>query len=207
MGAWSASTPRSDRMRIVDAVGDGRARLPAQRVHAPVPARRRLRCGLNRIGRVTDLNRPRSYFQRGAAWPAPRWCRIGDFSLSSRRFSASGSSRLPSRPMVVSSEVMISSRMAVDGRIGDLGEELLEVVVEQLRPVGEHGQGGVVAHRADRFGAVAGHGRHRECADPRGCSRRPAGAAARSCGRARAAIGRLRADRPASTRFSSSHSR
>ena len=52
---------------------------------------------------------------------------------------------------------------AVHRRVGDLGEELLEVVVEQLRPIREHGQGGVVAHRADRLVAV---GRHRRQQDP-----------------------------------------
>ena len=46
----------------------------------------------------------------------------------------------------------------VDGRVRDLGEELLEVVVEQPRPVGEHRQGGVVAHRA---GGPQGAGGHR----------------------------------------------
>ncbi len=51
---------------------------------------------------------------------------------------------------------------AVDRRIGDLGEELLEIVVEQLRLVGEHGQRRVAAHRADGFDAVAGHGGHED---------------------------------------------
>ena len=48
---------------------------------------------------------------------------------------------------------------AVDRRIGDLREELLEIVVEQARPVGEHRQRGVVAHRADGLDAVARHRR------------------------------------------------
>ena len=47
----------------------------------------------------------------------------------------------------------------VDRRVGHLREELLEVVGQELRPVGEHGQRRVVAHRADRLGAVGGHGR------------------------------------------------
>ena len=45
----------------------------------------------------------------------------------------------------------------VDRRVGDLGEQLLEVIVEQPRLVGEHREGGVVAHRADRLHAVLGH--------------------------------------------------
>ena len=45
----------------------------------------------------------------------------------------------------------------VERRVGDLREELLEVVGEQLRSVGEHGQRRVVAHRTDRLGTVGGH--------------------------------------------------
>ena len=43
-------------------------------------------------------------------------------------------------------------------RVGHLGEELDEVVVEQPGPLGEHGGRGVGAHRAKRLGAG---GRHR----------------------------------------------
>ena len=39
----------------------------------------------------------------------------------------------------------------VERRVGHLGEELGEVVVEQAGPVGQHGDGGVGAHRADRL--------------------------------------------------------
>ena len=46
----------------------------------------------------------------------------------------------------------------VHRRVRDLREELLEVAVEQLRPLREHGERRVVAHRADRVGA---RGRHR----------------------------------------------
>ncbi len=45
----------------------------------------------------------------------------------------------------------------VDRRVGDLREILLEVVVEQLRPVGERGDRRVGAHRADRVVALARH--------------------------------------------------
>ena len=44
--------------------------------------------------------------------------------------------------------------------IGDLGEELLEVVVEQLGVLREHRQGDVRAHAADGLGAVRRHGAH-----------------------------------------------
>ena len=47
----------------------------------------------------------------------------------------------------------------IDGRVGDLGEELLEVVEQRLRLVGEAGQRRVGAHGADRLLAVRGHGR------------------------------------------------
>jgi hypothetical protein len=50
----------------------------------------------------------------------------------------------------------------VDRRVRDLGEQLLEVVVERLVLVGQHGQRAVVAHRADAFFAVDGHGRQQE---------------------------------------------
>ena len=45
----------------------------------------------------------------------------------------------------------------VERRVGHLGEELGEVVVEQPRAVREDGDGGVGAHRADRLGAGPGH--------------------------------------------------
>ena len=45
----------------------------------------------------------------------------------------------------------------VEGRVGHLGEELGEVVVEQARAVREHRDGRVRAHRAERLGARAGH--------------------------------------------------
>ena len=46
----------------------------------------------------------------------------------------------------------------VQRRIGDLGEKLLEVVVEELRLVGKHGQRRVGAHGAHRLNLVHGHG-------------------------------------------------
>ena len=45
----------------------------------------------------------------------------------------------------------------VDRRVGDLREELLEVIVEKNRLVGEHGERGIGAHRTDRLNAIAGH--------------------------------------------------
>ena len=45
----------------------------------------------------------------------------------------------------------------VERRVGHLREQLLEIVVEQLRTVGEDGQRRVVAHRADRLLAIGTH--------------------------------------------------
>ena len=47
----------------------------------------------------------------------------------------------------------------VERGIGHLGKQLLEVVVHQLRPVGEDGDRGVHAHRSGRLDAVVGHRR------------------------------------------------
>ncbi len=50
----------------------------------------------------------------------------------------------------------------VDGRVGDLSEQLLEVVVQHPRLVREAGQGGVVAHRTDRVPQLLDHGQQHE---------------------------------------------
>ena len=42
--------------------------------------------------------------------------------------------------------------------VGDLGEQLGEVVVDQARPLRQHGDGRVRAHRPERLHASAGHG-------------------------------------------------
>ena len=46
----------------------------------------------------------------------------------------------------------------IDGWVGHLGEELLEVVKERLRTIGETGQRDVGAHGADGFLALGAHG-------------------------------------------------
>ncbi len=45
----------------------------------------------------------------------------------------------------------------VERRVGDLGEELAEVVEEQPGSFRQHRDRGVGPHRADRLGAVHGH--------------------------------------------------
>ena len=47
----------------------------------------------------------------------------------------------------------------IDGRVGDLGEELLKLVIEGLRFLRQDGQRGVVAHRPDRLDAIPSHRR------------------------------------------------
>ena len=51
---------------------------------------------------------------------------------------------------------------AVERRVGHLGEELLEVVVEEPRPVREHGERRVGAHGAHRLLAGRRHGRQEQ---------------------------------------------
>ena len=50
----------------------------------------------------------------------------------------------------------------IERRVGDLREQLLEVVVEQPRLVRQHGQRRVGAHRADRLLAVQRHRRQQQ---------------------------------------------
>ena len=47
----------------------------------------------------------------------------------------------------------------IDGRIRDLRKELLEVVEQRLRTVGETSQRNVGSHRTDRLFAFGAHGR------------------------------------------------
>ena len=47
---------------------------------------------------------------------------------------------------------------AIERRVGDLGEDLLEVLVEMFRFVRKHGEGRVVAHRCDRLHTAGGGG-------------------------------------------------
>ena len=93
----------------------------------------------------------------------------------------------------------------VERRVRHLREELLEIVVEQPRPVREHGQRRVGAHRADRLLGVERHRRRGSGAGPRACTRTPAAAAARSrdpapAGTARPADRRCRSGAHAATR-------
>ena len=50
----------------------------------------------------------------------------------------------------------------VDWRVGHLGKQLFEVVVERFVFVREHGQGAVIAHGTQGFFPIGGHGCHQE---------------------------------------------
>ena len=86
----------------------------------------------------------------------------------------------------------------VQRRVGHLGEQLAEVVVEQPRPVRQRRDRGVGAHRADRLGAGGGHRRRPGRAAPPRCSRRASAGGRRTRGWAatRRALGQLRAGAP-----------
>ena len=86
---------------------------------------------------------------------------VVDHRERQRRPAAGGprlvSSRLPFGPMA---HVQRGDQLLADGvqrRVGDLGEGLHEVVEEQARALGEHGDRRVGAHGAERLGAGAGH--------------------------------------------------
>ena len=84
-------------------------------------------------------------------------------SGASRRMSwqvlRQSSARLPWFPRQSTVEVTWASR-SVDGRIGDLGEELVEVVEERARLAGEAGERRVDAHGGDRRLGRGRHGAH-----------------------------------------------
>ena len=48
----------------------------------------------------------------------------------------------------------------IDGRVGDLGKQLLEIVKERLVLFGQHRQGDVRPHRGYLFRPCFGHGQH-----------------------------------------------
>ena len=93
----------------------------------------------------------------------------------------------------------------VDRRVGDLREQLLEVGEQRRRLVGEHGQREVVAHRADRLGAVARHRREQHAQVLLACSRTRAGA--RAAAGLRSSPGRRAGSSEKGTALRSYHSR
>ena len=84
---------------------------------------------------------------------------IGNGSAIWRHDSGPGSSRLPSAPIGRAERRDELLADGVERRVGHLGEQLLEVVEQQPRPVGQHGDRRVGAHRADRLAAGPRHRR------------------------------------------------
>ena len=138
----------------VDAVLDGLADLGGKGRPSPFPGRRAPSAAWNRIGKVTDLKPGRSMCLSLAN---SSLVRMGDLSSISRRVLRRGLEQVALRAdgRLGRGDDLLAD--AVNRRVGDLGEELLEVVVERLRLVGQHRQRRVGAHRADGFDAVARH--------------------------------------------------
>ena len=158
-----------------DAVGNGGRSLGPQLVHPPLAARQGRRCGgtgstsvrLLKPGRSSALIRSRSAFVR-----------IGWSSRSSRHCSGVFGQQVAFRAnrRDQRSDDFFANR--VQGRVGHLGEQLLEIVVQQLRIVREHGQRRVVAHRTERLRSRRPPWGPSARADLPACSRRPARVAA-----------------------------
>src|SRR5439155_489225 len=51
---------------------------------------------------------------------------------------------------------------AINRRVGDLGEELLEIIEKRLGLVREYSQRRIGSHRAERLGSVFGHRQHEQ---------------------------------------------
>ena len=156
----------------------------------------------NRHRQHADLAGPGRSMRRTFANSS--FVRIGHFS-----FEAAAVGRLRLEQVALRAEARLRRgddllADAIDRRIRDLREELLEVVVEQLRLVREHRERRVVAHRADGLDAVSAPSARGSGARLRTCSRTRSGAAAASRDPAPAPPARP-ADRSRWTRCSSSH--
>ena len=134
---------------------------------AEQPAHRQFEADRPLLDREEDRQRDRLVAVRRLAVERPQLLQL--LVLHDRR----GELDLPGRPRRRLEQVVLGAEGrlhrhddffadAIDRRVGDLREELLEVVVEQLRPVREDRQGGVVAHRADRLVPVHGHRREQD---------------------------------------------
>ncbi len=114
MGAWVAFTPRSDRMmKSVPSATAALARRQTSAMARSSPAAPSLTG--NRIGMVTDLKPWRLLPSRQRSLSSSSLVRIGDSSEIWRAERGVGSNKLYSAPMVVSIDMMISSRMQSTG--------------------------------------------------------------------------------------------
>ena len=133
-------------------------------------------CGTARPSPARAPARPRRGCRAAAAWssgtasPVGRWrsfatwslWRIGYSILICRQASGVG---LEQVALGADGRGHRRDQLFADGverRVGDLGEELREVVVEQPRPIRQHRQRGVDAHRADRLLAGQRHRREQQ---------------------------------------------
>ena len=159
------------RLRVVAAIRehqqiepfrDALGSLPAQ-VLERAAQRRSVAAGLEQGGKLDRLEpvRPRAAVERAD----PRQLVVGEDGRRQRELAA----RL--RPGLEQIALGSDRRLRrhddlfadrVDGRIGDLREELLEVVEEELRSLGQHGEWRVGPHRTHGLVARGRHGRDQE---------------------------------------------
>ena len=86
--------------------------------------------------------------------------RVGEHHLPARRRAGAQQVALGADGAAHRGDQLLAD--GVERRVGDLGEQLLEVVEQQAGAVGEHGDRRVGAHRADRLGAGARHRREED---------------------------------------------
>ena len=84
--------------------------------------------------------------------------RMGFLISRTRQFSGGVLQKIPVRADVDGGVGDDLLPQGVDGRVGHLGKELLEIAEQGLLPLGEDGQGNVRAHGHGRLVAAAGHG-------------------------------------------------
>ena len=200
--AARALTPRSDRIRMVVPSRTAVARAAAQLVH------RALQPGAAVVRIEEHRQRASTWNPRAADVPQLRQLvvvddRIRDLDLPARLGRRLQQVALGADRRLHRRDELLANR--VERRIGDLREELREVVVEQARALRQHGERRVGAHRPDRLLALPRHRPEQQLRDPRPCSRTPAAAGAPSRSRA-AAVPARRGRSSMSTRCSASHS-
>ncbi len=124
------------------------------------------RCAAPHRRRPTSYRPSTTYAAKPGRSPSELMCTIlarslslstGNGSTTWRQEAGDGSNRLRSGPVEAGQRGDQLFPDGVQRRVGDLGEHLGEVVEDEPRPVGQHGDRGVGAHRPDRLGAGAGH--------------------------------------------------
>ena len=175
IGAWSASQSRSDRIRMRApasmACEHSRRTRSIAAASASPPPNTRYRPSIS------------AHWKPGRS-PSALTCQIlassslsitGRGSTICRHDAGPGSSRLCSGPDRAGQRGHHLLADRVQRRVGDLREQLGEVVEEQPRPLRQRGQRGVGAHRAERLDAAGRPSARAGSAAPPRCSRRSAG--------------------------------